>query len=94
MDLAEAHVKALDILEASKCGFVCNLGTGKGSSVLEVVAAFEQATGIQIPYEFTGRRDGDVTEAWADPSYAKKNSRLGIKIRPDRHVERCLAMAE
>ena len=72
MDLAEAHVKALDILEASKCGFVCNLGTGKGSSVLEVVAAFEQATGIQIPYEFTGRRDGDVTEAWADPSYAKK----------------------
>ncbi|MBT5910560.1 MAG: UDP-glucose 4-epimerase GalE, partial [Opitutae bacterium] len=52
--------------------FVCNLGTGKGSTVLEVLNAFEQANGIRIPYEIEGRRSGDVTEAWADPTFAKK----------------------
>lgn len=72
VDLADAHLKALDALSSRDSGFICNLGTGKGSSVLEVIAAFEQATGKQIPYELVGRRAGDVTEAWANPSYAEK----------------------
>ena len=71
VDLADAHLKALEKLEHTK-GFVCNLGTGKGSSVLEVIDAFEKANGIRIPYEFAPRRDGDVTEAWANPAYAKE----------------------
>ena len=71
VDLADAHLKALERLD-QKPGFVCNLGTGKGSSVLEVIDAFEKANGIRIPFEYAPRRDGDVTEAWADPSYAKR----------------------
>jgi UDP-glucose 4-epimerase len=72
IDLADAHLKALEALNRRDSGFICNLGTGKGFSVLEVIAAFEQVTGKEIPYELVGRRAGDVTEAWADPSYAEK----------------------
>jgi UDP-glucose 4-epimerase len=72
VDLAEAHLCALKSLVKDKAGFMCNLGTGKGSSVLEVIAAFERANGIKIPYEVVARREGDVTEAWADPAYAEK----------------------
>ena len=72
VDLADAHLKALGVIKNSGSGFVCNLGTGEGSSVLEVIAAFEKATGKKIPYEMVDRRSGDVTEAWADPSYAEK----------------------
>ena len=72
VDLADAHTKALRALEQNKEGFICNLGTGTGSSVLDVIDAFEKANGIRIPYEFASRRSGDVTEAWADPTYAKK----------------------
>ena len=72
VDLADAHLKALEALSNGDTGFTCNLGTGKGSSVLEVITAFEKATGKKIPFEIVGRRAGDVTEAWADPSYAEK----------------------
>ena len=72
VDLADAHLKALDVLNSSEKGFVCNLGTGRGSSVLEVIAAFEKANDIEIPFEFTSRRAGDTTEAWADPAFAKQ----------------------
>ncbi|HAF58988.1 MAG TPA: UDP-glucose 4-epimerase GalE [Opitutae bacterium] len=72
VDLADAHLKALKALENNSTGFTCNLGTGIGSSVLEVIVAFERATGIKIPYEFTDRRPGDVVEAWADPSLAEE----------------------
>ncbi len=72
VDLADAHLKALDVLDSSEKGFVCNLGTGRGSSVLEVIAAFEKANNIAIPFEFASRRVGDVTEAWADPAFAKQ----------------------
>ena len=72
VDLADAHLKALDVLDSSEKGFVCNLGTGGGSSVLEVIAAFEKANDIEIPFEFASRRAGDVTEAWADPAFAKQ----------------------
>ena len=72
VDLADAHLKALDVLDSSEQGFVCNLGTGRGSSVLEVIAAFEKANDIEIPFEFASRRAGDITEAWADPAFAKE----------------------
>lgn len=71
-DLADAHLKALEALQNHRGILTCNLGTGKGSSVLDVIHAFEKTTGISIPYEFVERRSGDVTEAWADPTYASK----------------------
>jgi UDP-glucose 4-epimerase len=72
VDLADAHLKALDALNQRESGFICNLGTGTGSSVLEVIAAFEKATGKKIPYDIVDRRPGDVTEAWANPALAEK----------------------
>lgn len=72
VDLADAHVRALETLNSNRQGFVCNLGTGRGSSVLEVLDAFERATGIKIPRQLSGRRPGDVVEAWADPSLARE----------------------
>jgi len=71
MDLAAAHMKALERLDGCGC-LVMNLGRGKGYSVLDVVAAFEQASGRRVPYRFVARREGDVAEAWADPSLAEK----------------------
>jgi UDP-glucose 4-epimerase len=71
-DLADAHLKALEALPNYQANLTCNLGTGKGSSVLEVIHAFEKISGITIPYELTERRKGDVTEAWADPSMAEQ----------------------
>ncbi|MFW6080954.1 MAG: UDP-glucose 4-epimerase GalE [Desulfosalsimonas sp.] len=79
MDLAEGHVRALDKL-AGKCGlFTCNLGTGRGYSVLEMITAFERACGRKIPYRITDRRPGDIAECWADPSLAQKE--LGWKAK-------------
>jgi UDP-glucose 4-epimerase len=72
VDLADAHLKALNALNQRESGFICNLGTGTGSSVLEVIAMFEKATGKKIPYEIVDRRPGDVTEAWANPALAEK----------------------
>lgn len=70
VDLADAHVRALKKLARDPGWVTYNLGTGKGSSVLEVIAAFEKATGVQIPYDIVGRRAGDVTAAYADPTRA------------------------
>ncbi len=73
VDLAKAHVKALEKQLASPSGvFTYNLGTGRGYSVLEVVAAFERACGKRIPYRIVGRRPGDVAEVYADASLAAK----------------------
>jgi UDP-glucose 4-epimerase len=72
VDLAAAHVLSLKALLSRDDGFICNLGTGTGSSVMEVIAAFERVTGERIPYELADRRSGDVTEAWADPSLARE----------------------
>ena len=72
VDLANAHVRAVQKLD-EKPGLVAyNLGTGQGSSVLQVVAAFEQATGVKIPYKLMPRRPGDVTAAYADPTKAER----------------------
>lgn len=51
---------------------IYNLGTGKGSSVLEVVKAFEKANGVEVPYQICARREGDITIAYADPQKAEK----------------------
>jgi UDP-glucose 4-epimerase len=75
MDLARGHVAALKKL-AQNCGeFVYNLGTGRGYSVLEIIATFEKVCGRTIQYEFKPRRAGDVAEVYADPS--KANRELG-----------------
>lgn len=77
VDLALGHVKALEKL-ISKPGVVTyNLGTGRGCSVLEVIAAFEKACGKKIPYKIAGRRPGDVAIYYADPSKAQRE--LGWK---------------
>ena len=79
VDLAQAHVCAVESLK-NKAGIVTyNLGTGCGSSVLEVIAAFKEATGIAIPYEFVDRRPGDVVAAYASPAKAKRE--MGWKAR-------------
>ena len=68
VDLAEGHVKALDnILEGGKGVQVFNLGTGHGYSVLDIVKAFEKASGKQIPYKIVERRPGDIYNLYSDP---------------------------
>ncbi len=70
VDLALGHLKALGVLDHRSGANVWNLGTGKGYSVLEMVRAFEQASGRSVPYRFAPRRTGDIAECWADPSKA------------------------
>ena len=74
MDLANAHVKAIEYLNKIEKvePLKINIGTGKGYSVLDVIKAFEKASGKQIPYKIVDRRAGDVASVYADPSYAKK----------------------
>ena len=81
MDLAEGHVAALRFLEKGDESVVANLGTGRGTSVLELVAAFERACGRKIPLEFAARRPGDVAACVADASLAA--AKLGWKTRLD-----------
>ncbi len=82
VDLAEAHVAALTRLvkgESSSDYQVFNLGTGKGSSVLEVIESFEKVSRSKLPYRIAGRREGDVIQAFADTE--KANSVLGWKSK-------------
>ncbi|DAB36560.1 MAG TPA: UDP-glucose 4-epimerase GalE, partial [Sulfurospirillum cavolei] len=69
VDLAIGHLKALARLREPQC-FEVNLGTGTGYSVLDVVKAFEQASGRPVPYELAPRRAGDVASCYADPAFA------------------------
>lgn len=69
-DLAEGHVAALD--KITEGVHIYNLGTGHGVSVLELVKAFEKANGLDLPYEVTDRRPGDIAECYADVSKAKR----------------------
>ena len=71
-DLAAGHVAALKALQvAGGKSFTVNLGTGQGHSVLQVVRAFEQASGKPVPYQFAPRRPGDVAQCYADPALAQ-----------------------
>ena len=79
VDLALGHVSALKMIE-KKCGlFICNLGTGVGYSVLDVVNAFEKATGVKIPYVIKDRRPGDIATCYSDPSKALRE--MGWKTK-------------
>jgi len=71
VDLARGHLKALARLQANPGVVVYNLGTGRGTSVLEAIAAFEQASGRSIPYSIVPRRPGDVAECYTDPGKAR-----------------------
>jgi UDP-glucose 4-epimerase len=72
VDLAEGHVATLKKLEENPGYVVYNLGTGKGTSVLELVHAYEKANGVKIPYVIAPRRAGDVAENYADCEKAAK----------------------
>ena len=71
-DLARGHILALDKLKDDSGISIFNLGTGKGTSVLEVIKAFEKASGISVPYEICERRPGDIDKYYADVEKAKK----------------------
>jgi UDP-glucose 4-epimerase len=70
VDLARGHIKAINALQSLDRSFVVNLGTGHGYSVLDVVKAFEAASGKPVPYELVARRPGDIAECYADPAAA------------------------
>lgn len=71
VDLVQGHLAALNYLSKHTGCHVWNLGTGSGYSVLQIVQAFEKATGLQIPYEIVERRAGDIAECWSYPDKAK-----------------------
>jgi len=79
VDLSLGHIKALEKVMAANGVEAYNLGTGKGYSVLEVIKAFEQATGQKVNYKIAPRRAGDIAECYADPTKAKKE--LGWEAR-------------
>lgn len=81
VDLAAGHLKAIEKLRSNPGVVTYNLGTGRGYSVLEVVSAFEKASGKKIPYKIVGRRPGDIASCYADP--AKANEELGWSAERD-----------
>ncbi|MCX8115803.1 MAG: UDP-glucose 4-epimerase GalE [Burkholderiaceae bacterium] len=70
VDLAAGHLRAFEYARTRTGCIEINLGTGRGTSVLELVQAFEQATGRRVPYAIAPRRPGDIAACWADPSRA------------------------
>lgn len=72
MDLSDGHIAALQKVGDKSGLHIYNLGTGNGYSVLEMVKAFEQASGKRVPYQIVERRPGDIAECWADPAKARK----------------------
>ena len=83
VDLARGHLAALRVLAEKEGVLTANLGTGQGYSVLDVVRAFEAASGRRIPYRIVGRRPGDIAACYADASRAKLllgwQAQLGIE---------------
>lgn len=80
-DLADAHIKALDYLEQGGTSLACNVGTGRGTSVLEVIDIAEQVSGRKVPHVVTSRRAGDPTSVYADPTLVR--ALLGWKATRD-----------
>ncbi len=72
VDLASGHVKAVEKLQSNPGVSIYNLGTGRGYSVLEVVTAFEKASGRTVPYKIVARRPGDIAACYADPARARE----------------------
>ena len=80
VDLAKAHVIAIDRMISKNMKDdleIFNLGTGNGYSVLEVINSFERVSGLKLNYQIVGRREGDIIQVWADPTYS--NEELGWK---------------
>jgi UDP-glucose 4-epimerase len=73
VDLADGHLAALKYAHGRAGMHVFNLGTGRGNSVLEMLAAFGKACGRELPHEFAPRRAGDVATCWADPAHAERS---------------------
>lgn len=86
VDLARGHVLALKALEQAKL-LTVNLGTGRGYSVLEVIHAFEKASGIAIPYEIVPRRPGDIATCYAAPGYAEEVLGWAAELNLERMCE-------
>jgi len=80
LDLAMGHLKALDVLDGHPGAHTYNLGTGRGHSVLEIVKAFEQASGKKVGYQISPRRSGDIATCYADPSKASRELNWAAKI--------------
>ena len=72
LDLADGHLRALEAMERQPGVMTCNLGTGQGYSVLQMIAAFEKASGNTVSYRTVDRRPGDIAACYADPGYAKE----------------------
>ena len=92
VDLAKAHVKAVERMLSGTAADqveVFNLGTGRGLSVLEILNTFMQVTGVNVPYQIVGRREGDIEQVWAKPD--KANNVLGWKA--DTPIEQVLLSA-
>jgi len=88
VDLARGHVRALEKLMADEPGcYTYNLGTGRGYSVLEVVKAFEQASGKTVPYDIDTRRPGDIAQCYADPHKAAEHLGWRAEFDLDRMVQ-------
>ncbi len=87
VDLALGHVRALQKLIGQSGVHIYNLGTGRGYSVLEMISAFEKASGRKIPYRIIDRRPGDIAECYADPSKAEKD----LGWRTERGIENMCA---
>jgi UDP-glucose 4-epimerase len=81
VDLAIGHLRALEKLASNPGYVIYNLGTGQGNTVLEVVQAFEKASGKPLPYKIVPRRAGDLPDSYADPSKAQRE--LGWKAERD-----------
>jgi len=79
VDFAEGHLRALDALDTCSGAHVWNLGTGQGYSVLDMVRAFEDASGKLVPYRIAPRRPGDIATCYADPTKAARE--LGWKAK-------------
>ena len=72
VDLAKGHMRAIEYAAENKGTVAVNLGSGRGSSVLEIIHAYEKANNLKIPYEIAERRAGDIAENYCDPSLAKE----------------------
>lgn len=83
VDLAEAHINAVDNFKESQGCRALNIGTGEGYSVLDMVKAFENSSGVKIPYAIEPRRSGDVAITYADPTLSEReigwSAKLGLK---------------
>jgi UDP-glucose 4-epimerase len=87
VDLARGHLAALDYISGQSGVFIWNLGTGRGYSVLEMIRAFEAASGRPVPFEIVARRPGDIAKCWSDPEKAARE----LKWRAERGLDEMMA---